>query len=1309
LTDISSLSLPNLYHHNTQQQHEESRNDHENNSAGTVGTSSMQSTANPCFKTDASLHHLPSHTVSLKAPSMELVAPPQPQHRRTCSNRSTANSAPIIAVASDNASIESALTVDDMWFMAATSQNQHHPLDSSNNTCDLHSTVSAPVDLAERTEQILMEARRQSSRSNVVNQRTDDIIREARLAAAAASAARRKRGWSIGSVGAEQSSVGIRTSHHSAATRRNSNNASSSDLDSSQREEMIQQALDRASEVSKAAAAHAVLTGSAISKRQQSPVSSSRSPLPQYLPETEKETKENDDEIKVALSSESIQTEPLKSSEDESKSVRLFRTQSSEEVLELAQSLLDEAKAQLEDSPTRQTAFPSPPHRKAASKQPLDDAFLTPPHQKPKDDATGGSTAAEVATPNTTSNAPPLSEFQIMSPSDSDIASLDDFDKAIDKLPSRFTEEGDNSMSREKILRKLDDMPTHKSTVVESNNDSTVTASRSDVMKHFEDDVKSEPGLSAGSMPHIGRSFSFGMKQAPVKPVVIKSLEVKQQPDDVNTIGSWFNFFMRTKSKDAETEDQMSIEAFPVSCGSASAAIHDHIPLIGSSLVKASNMEPMPPSYPEVVLASRKTDPKLQQWVENKFKQEEQLPQYGNFRLGESKSIVVHEILRGNWTWSTAWSPDGKRLAIATENHHLAVVETTSSSVWRVKHDRRTKGPPKKGTTHSIRSIAWGDHFIAIGGTGNAVSILAPTDPYPILHTITPTGFVGSIDWLPGTDTLLIGSRLGKAMLVNIWTEEHKPGTTQVVRDIQSTVLHMIDREKAWINAVQFSADRSHFAVGDSKGILGVYSFKYDLPGSNNINITNVANFKLEDSVLDVEWSPDGQYLYAAGEDFAITVITTQHWEPVHRIKRDRWVQFISSSHGSSHVAVGGVNTEVSILEVNKGWENVINIGLKGLVPLSAKWHPDDQYLVLTGQSNSVLAIETTNARHVSGHFLRSVYAIKAIAFSPDSRMAAVGNEMGIVSIFKLTDTTFTSVYEMVVDCEGSVSLEWSQNGAYVAVAAGNKVVIVARTETLPGSAPPNTSGFFVAKVVRDLGEVHDVSIEPTSRFLAVSGSKTRVLDATAGFKTVLEMENGGTTLANAWSPNGQWFAVIGVDHSLVIYDTSPMNLSQWQSVFTVKTNQAGLAVAWGPSSIEGLQYCAYGGEDKHISIVEIRTKERTWETVLDIPREGHINDLDWNCNGLVAAAIGNGTATILDLSYLQSGFAVNEMDYNWQRQALTCFTEIRRNRGKHSMKAVRWLPSPPGSDNLMACGGTDGELEILDLTERKRCRGYRK
>jgi WD40 repeat protein len=111
----------------------------------------------------------------------------------------------------------------------------------------------------------------------------------------------------------------------------------------------------------------------------------------------------------------------------------------------------------------------------------------------------------------------------------------------------------------------------------------------------------------------------------------------------------------------------------------------------------------------------------------------------------------------------------------------------------------------------------------------------------------------------------------------------------------------------------------------------------------------------------------------------------------------------------------------------------------------------------------------------------------------------------------------------------------------------------------------------------------------------------------------------------------------------------------------------------------------------------------------LRIQRPGAINALDWHMDGLLAAALSNGTVSIVDLAYLQSGVAVNEMDYNWQRQALTSFTEIRRNRGSNLMRAVKWIPSAPGSDCLLAVGGSDGELEIVDLTERQRCRGYAK
>ena len=757
--------------------------------------------------------------------------------------------------------------------------------------------------------------------------------------------------------------------------------------------------------------------------------------------------------------------------------------------------------------------------------------------------------------------------------------------------------------------------------------------------------------------------------------------------------------------------------------------LYDEGSSMASSIVKVA-LASISESYRMLGVDSTWLDPRMPEWIKAQYTKQEDAPNKdGSYETGKSRTVIVHEIIREGWTWTTAWSPKGKYLAIATENHHLAVIDTTSSSVWRIIHDRRIYGRraihPQNHGTHSIRSIAWGSHFIAIGGIGNAVSILAPVAPYPVLHLISTVDFVGALDWRTDTNTLLIGSRDGKALIVKIGAhngQHHRGNSAHPI--IASTILHTIVRDDAaWVNAVKFSPSGSYFALGDSDGIVSVYDYK---ESHAEVMISNIANFKVEDSILSVEWSPDGKWLYAGGEDFAITIIDTKDWEAIRRIKRDKWVQFISSSYGGSHIAIGGFSNEVSILDVEKEWDSGMNVTMKGMNPLSAKWHPQDQYLVLTGQSNSILAIETTSARHVSGHFLRSVSPILAIEFSPDGCMAAIGNQAGIITIFKLTTTSFTTVYEMVLDCFDSLSIEWSPNGAFLAISTKNKVVIISRiNQHRQMNSPPNSSGFAIAKVIRESGIIMDVTIDPDSRFVAVCGSKTSIFDAGANFEMVLEIANANyrslslanawssdanyrsLSLANAWSSDGEWLAMVGRRQNLVFYDTCSKVPNDWQIIFDVEVDQAGLALAWGPPGKRGLRYCAFGGEDKSIHILELRDRERSWEKILKVPRDGIIHDLDWNKEGLLAAAIDDGTVTILDLSYLRSGLAVNEMDYNWQRQALACLAEIRRNRDENCMQCVKWVPAADGSDSLLAIGGTDGEVEIIDLTARNRCTGY--
>ena len=725
-------------------------------------------------------------------------------------------------------------------------------------------------------------------------------------------------------------------------------------------------------------------------------------------------------------------------------------------------------------------------------------------------------------------------------------------------------------------------------------------------------------------------------------------------------------------------------------------------PRVHSSLVRVARDHHHNPSYGETLLPAE-ADPRMPDWIANQYHSRDPPPVDGTYHLGQSRTVIVHEINRGNWTWCTAWSPDGRHLAVATDNHELAVVDTTTSTVWRVRHDRKLINPLGSNTTRSIRTIDWGKQFIAIGGTGNVVSILSTLDPYDILHDIPSTGFVGCVNWRGDSNILAVGSRLDFVLIVQI-KETEENSVLHGRNKIYSETLHRIEY-KYWVNCVKFSPDGSCLAVGDAGGIVSVYDYE---ESKGKVETHMITWFKRKDSILSIEWSLDGKWLYAGGEDCSVTVVDTSYWEIVHRIGQDRWVQCIASSHGSSHVAIGGVSSEISILDVANGWDSIMGIELKGLVPLSAQWHPRDQYLVLTGQDNSVLVVETTNARHVKGHHLHSISPIRAIEFSPDGRMAIVGNEAGVVTFFSLSGTSFITAYELVIPLSKSVHIQWSLNGMFVVVGAASSVVIVSRkrNKRQGQKCPPNASGFSVKKVIGEAGLVHAIAIDYQSQYIAISGDCTRIIDVRDDFSVVQEWKNG-PCYSNAWSSDGRWLAMMGKDKFLTIYDTSSRRADRWRVIFSMKCDFVGRALAWGPLIVSGLLYLAYGGDSNEIYIMEIRTNEGTWETVLKVKRDATINALDWSMEGLLAAGIGNGTVCIIDLAYLQSGIAVNEMDYEWQRQALTCYTEIRRNRGVNAIKSLRWLPAAPGSDRLLAVGGTDGEVEIIDLTEQQRCKGY--
>jgi WD40 repeat protein len=150
----------------------------------------------------------------------------------------------------------------------------------------------------------------------------------------------------------------------------------------------------------------------------------------------------------------------------------------------------------------------------------------------------------------------------------------------------------------------------------------------------------------------------------------------------------------------------------------------------------------------------------------------------------------------------------------------------------------------------------------------------------------------------------------------------------------------------------------------------------------------------------------------------------------------------------------------------------------------------------------------------------------------------------------------------------------------------------------------------------------------------------------------------------------------------------------------TISFKSAINSISWASSVQKGLYYIAFGGENETVAVLEIRSPEKIWETVIQVPCRSKINIIDWHANGMLCSGREDGTVSIIDLSYLRSGKTVCEMSYNWQRQGIISTTKLTRSYGRNSITSLCWLPHNSTNTICLAIGGSDGIFEIVDFTD---------
>jgi len=214
--------------------------------------------------------------------------------------------------------------------------------------------------------------------------------------------------------------------------------------------------------------------------------------------------------------------------------------------------------------------------------------------------------------------------------------------------------------------------------------------------------------------------------------------------------------------------------------------------------------------------------------------------------------------------------------------------------------------------------------------------------------------------------------------------------------------------------------------------------------------------------------------------------------------------------------------------------------------------------------------------------YRRHSSVVHAVAWSPDGKYIASASDDQTVQVWNAKTGRKVYIHR---DYAGIVyAVAWSPDGKRIASANHNHTVQVwpiVLDEGIKAFANRwlKTLGLVTSTQRGHTGEVHVVIWSPDGQYLASSGNDhtVQVWDAATGDSFSTYGGHSDTVYALAWSPNGKRIASGGNDHTLRVCD-----VTSGRKVFT-KRNHSNivLGVAWSPDG----RYIASGGSDHKVRI----------------------------------------------------------------------------------------------------------------------------
>ncbi len=440
---------------------------------------------------------------------------------------------------------------------------------------------------------------------------------------------------------------------------------------------------------------------------------------------------------------------------------------------------------------------------------------------------------------------------------------------------------------------------------------------------------------------------------------------------------------------------------------------------------------------------------------------------------------VGERIDAGAPVTDVAFMPDGKRLAVAVGRveSSAAITAATTTRLWDVQ-TRQRSGVALAGHTLSVNALAVSPDRKMVAAGDNEGRI--------VFHD-------------PST-----GARVGSAV--------------------------QLDRAEG-ILEVSFSPDGRHLGVGTfGRSGLG-HGHVIDVAARRPVAQVGTA------SLVNVDFSADGKQFFTSGE--TVDVWDTESWQKTN-------TRPIKTLHGPAQVlgtrasglVLSGFDGTLTMWDPD-GFPTIARV-LAGAAPAGGPFSPDGAWLAISSTDDTIALYRTRDFAPVRTFSIRGagqrglLDGPTPVAFSPDSRVMAIGDRMGEVQLFD-TSSQRALGRPIRADTHSLTAVTFNPDGrSLVTTSNSNDVngvhVVDVTTRRVSALDPPVP--FALAATFRPDGTELVITVGVGGAF------RYPVTDGTIGSGSLLTVA-GALPESAAFSPDGTLLAIGRTDGTLSFLDTA--------------------------------------------------------------------------------------------------------------------------------------------------------------------------